>query len=189
MKISENVYMHITYTFIWSNPHRPPNSLDPEAVTSVRRGWWPPCPCRPLPLRSWPKGRPGCYEAVYWPLSQLRSTWNNQGLQSFELGGQISWDQWSFSLQPVLGDFGCVWGGKATKSTVFVRPKAFFCVNFGQEWHLTPQYPCFGTKLSLKGKPRNGALLETFQSPVDLFSARKAFWTAAGVLYFAYIFL
>jgi hypothetical protein len=49
-----------------------------------------------------------------------------KGLQSGELGGQISWDQWSFSLQPVLGDFGCVWSGKATKSTVLVRPKALF---------------------------------------------------------------
>ncbi len=45
MKISENVYIHITYTFIWLNPHQPPNSLDPEAVTSCRRGWRPPCPC------------------------------------------------------------------------------------------------------------------------------------------------
>jgi hypothetical protein len=94
-------------------------------------------------------------------------------------------------LQPSasLGDFGFVCGGKATKSTVLVRPKALFCVNFGQEGHLPPQFPGFGTKLSLKGKPGTCALLETFKSPVDLFSARKAFWTAAGVLYSAYIFL
>jgi hypothetical protein len=29
-------------------------------------------------------------------------------------------------LQPVLGAFGCVLGGQATKSTVLVRPKDFF---------------------------------------------------------------
>ncbi len=33
-------------------------------------------------------------------------------------------------LQPVLGDFGCVLGGKATKSIVNVRPNDLFCVNF-----------------------------------------------------------
>ena len=49
-----------------------------------------------------------------------------KGLQSFELGGQISWDQWSSSLQPVLGDFACILGGQATKSTVLVRPKDIF---------------------------------------------------------------
>jgi hypothetical protein len=29
-------------------------------------------------------------------------------------------------LQPVLGDFGCVLGGQATKSTVLIRPKDLF---------------------------------------------------------------
>ncbi len=156
MKISGNVHMHITYTFIWLNPHRPPNSLDPEAVTSCRRGWRPPCPCRPLPLISWPYGRPGCYEAVYWPLSQLRSTWNNPkdyNLLSWEARFPGTSGPSVISLQPVLGDFGCVLGGQATKSTILMRPKAPFCVNFGQEWHLPPQYPGFGSKLSLKGKP------------------------------------
>ncbi len=33
-------------------------------------------------------------------------------------------------LQPVLGAFGCVLGGQATKSTVLVRPKVLCCVNF-----------------------------------------------------------
>ena len=33
-------------------------------------------------------------------------------------------------LKPVLGAFGCVLGGQATKSTVLVRPKGLFCVNF-----------------------------------------------------------
>jgi hypothetical protein len=33
-------------------------------------------------------------------------------------------------LQPVLGAFGCVFGGHATKSTVLVRPKGLYCVNF-----------------------------------------------------------
>jgi hypothetical protein len=54
----------------------------------------------------------------------------SEGLQSVELGGQISWNQCSFSLQPLLG---LVLGGQATKSTVLVRPKDLFCVNFGQE--------------------------------------------------------
>jgi hypothetical protein len=67
-------------------------------------------------------------------------------------------------------------GGQATKSIVLVRPKDLFCVNFG-------------SKLSLKGKPGTSALLETLQSPVDFFPARKDFWTAAGILYSAYIFL
>ncbi len=55
-----------------------------------------------------------------------------KGLQSFELGGQISLDQWvlQVGLQPVLGDFGCVLDGQATKSTVLMRPKNLFCVNF-----------------------------------------------------------
>jgi len=81
-----------------------------ETGTSCRGGWRPPCPCRPLPLRSWLWGRPGCYYTIYWPLPQLRSTWNNQkdynlvswearlGLQSCELGGKISFDQWFFRL-------------------------------------------------------------------------------------------
>ena len=42
---------------------------------------------------------------------------------------RFSWNQWSFSLQPLLG---LVLGGQATKSTVLVRPKDLFCVNFGQ---------------------------------------------------------
>jgi hypothetical protein len=69
------------------------------------------------------------------------------------------------------------------------NPKDLFCVNFGQLGHLPPQYPGFGSKLSLKGKPGTSALLETLHSPVDFFPARKDFWTAAGILYSAYIFL
>ena len=64
----------------------------------LKGGWWPPCPCQPLPPRSWTWGRPGCYEGVYWPLSQFRTTWNNLKDYTFELGGQISLDQWSFRL-------------------------------------------------------------------------------------------
>ncbi len=84
---------------------------------------------------------------------------------------------------------GCFWlclGWQGHKIHCPREAKSHFCVNFG---HLPPQYPGFGTKLSLKGKPGTCALLETFQSPIDLFSARKAFWTPAGVLYSAYIFL
>jgi hypothetical protein len=33
-------------------------------------------------------------------------------------------------LQPVLGDFGYVLSGQATKFTVLMRPKDLFCVNF-----------------------------------------------------------
>jgi hypothetical protein len=57
---------------------------------------------------------------------------------------------------------------QATKSTVLVRPKDIFCVNFGQEGHLPTQHPGFGSKLSSKGKPGTCALLETLQSPVKL---------------------
>jgi hypothetical protein len=73
-----------------------------------------------------------------------------------------------------MGDFGCVLGGQATKSTVFlVRPKDIFCVNFGQEGHLPTQHPGFGSKLSSKGKPGTCALLETLQSPVVFFLRAK----------------
>jgi hypothetical protein len=54
-----------------------------------------------------------------------------------------------------------------------VRPKEHFFVNFGQEWHLPPQHPGFGLKLSSKGKPGTCALLETLQSPVDFFRRAK----------------
>ena len=91
-------------------------------------------------------------------------------------------------LQPVQGDFGCVLGGQATKSTVCVRPKTFF-KNFGQEWHLPTHHPGFGSKLSSKGKPGTCALLETLQSPVNFFWRAKAFRTTVQVLYTAYIFL
>ncbi len=76
-------------------------------------------------------------------------------------------------LQPVQSDFCCVLGGQATKSTVHVRSKEPFCVNFGQEWHLPPQYPGFGYKNFLKGKPGTCALLETLQSHVDFFRRAK----------------
>jgi hypothetical protein len=88
-----------------------------------------------------------------------------------------------------MGDFGCVLGGQATKSTVCVRPKDIFCVNFGQEGHLPTQHPGFGSKLSSKGKPGTCALLETLQSPVNFFWRAKAFRTTVQVLYTAYIFL
>ncbi len=94
-------------------------------------------------------------------------------------------------LQPSAspGGFWLCLGWQGHKIHCPREAKSPFCVNFGQQWHLPPQYPGFGTKLSLKGKPRTCALLETFQSPVDLFSVRKAFLTAAGVLYSAYKFL
>ena len=45
----------------------------------------------------------------------------------------LSWEarfSWTMAhqvgLQPVQGDFGCVLGGQATKSTVCVRPKDIF---------------------------------------------------------------
>jgi hypothetical protein len=72
-----------------------------------------------------------------------------------------------------MGDFGCVLGGQATKSTVCVRSKDIFCVNFGQEGHLPTQDPGLGSKLSSKGKPVTCALLETLQSPVDFFWRAK----------------
>ncbi len=94
--------------------------------------WWPPCPCQPLPPRSWTWGRPRCYEGVNWPLSQLRSTWNNlkdDNLLNWEArfpwtNGPSGWP----SARP--GCYCCVLGGQATKSTVLVRPKDLFCFNF-----------------------------------------------------------
>ncbi len=87
------------------------------------------------------------------------------------------------------GWFWLCFGWSGHKIHCSHEAKRLFCINFGQEWHLPLQYPAFGSKLSLKGNPGTCALLETFQSPVDTFPARKAFWTAAGVLYSAYIFL
>ncbi len=79
--------MLITYTFIQWIPHWRPQQPQFETRTSSRDGWRPPCTCRLLPLRSWPWGRPVCYEAVYWPLAQLCSTWNN--LKDYSL---LSWE-------------------------------------------------------------------------------------------------
>ncbi len=152
--------MHISFKFISLNPHQPPNSLHPEAVTSCRRTWRPPCPCRPLSMRSWPWGRPGCFKAVYWPLSQLRSTWNNPkdcNLLSWEAKFPGTSGLSAFSqCWVILAVFGVA---RPQNPLVFVRPKALFCVNFGQECHLPPQYPGFDTKLSLKVKPGTCALL------------------------------
>ena len=110
MKISEKVYMHITYTFAQWNPHWPQQQPQSETGTSCRGGWRPPCPCRPLPLRSWPWGSPWCYEGVYWPLSQIRTTWIN--LKDNHL---VSWEDRfpstsGFSGWPSanLGDFALV---------------------------------------------------------------------------------
>ena len=55
-------------------------------------------------------------------------------------------------LQPALGDFGIVLGDQATKSTVRVRTKDIFFLNFGHEWHLPTQQPGFGSKHSSNGK-------------------------------------
>ncbi len=124
-------------------------------------------------------------------------------------------------LQPVLGAFGSVLGGQATKSTVLVRPKGLYCVNFElgdqvslDQWYFmlaftshgwfwlcfgwpghkihclceakrhflckfwtggTSAYPTswFWFKLSSKGKPGTCALLETLQSPVNFFRRAK----------------
>ncbi len=87
MKISDKVYMNITYTFNKKNPHCLPQEPQSETWTSCRGRWRPLCLCRPLPLRSWSWGSPGCYEYVYWPLSQIRSTWIN--LKDYN---QVSWE-------------------------------------------------------------------------------------------------
>ncbi len=52
-----------------------------QAGMMTSRQFW------PLQPRSWHWWRPGCYEGVYWPLSQLRSTWNN--LKDYNL---LSWE-------------------------------------------------------------------------------------------------
>jgi len=87
MKISGIVYMLITNTFILWNPHWPPQQPQSEARLSCKQGWRPPCQFWPLQPRSWHWGRQGCYECVYWPLSQIRSTWNI--LKDFNL---VSWE-------------------------------------------------------------------------------------------------
>ncbi len=132
MKISRKVYLLITNTFILWNPHWPPQQPQSEAGLSCKQEWWPPCQFWPLQPWSWHWGRPGCYEGVHWPLSQLRSTWND--LKDYHL---LSWEArfhltkvLQVGLQPVLGDFGCVLGGLATKYIVLVRPNGLFCFNF-----------------------------------------------------------
>ncbi len=87
MKISGNIFILITYTSVWLILHWPPQQPQSETRTSGRWGWQSPSQCWSLPLRSWPWERPGCYEAVYWPLSQIRTTWNN--LEVYIL---VSWE-------------------------------------------------------------------------------------------------
>ncbi len=87
MKISGIVYMLITNTFILWNPHWPPQQPQSEARLSCKQGWRPPCQFWPLQPRSWHWGKQGCYECVYWPLCQIRSTWNI--LKDYNL---VSWE-------------------------------------------------------------------------------------------------
>ncbi len=87
MKISGIVYMLITNTFILWNPHLPPQQPQSEARLSCKQGWRPPCKFWPLQPRSWHWGRQGCYECIYWPVSQIRSTWNI--LKDYNL---VSWE-------------------------------------------------------------------------------------------------
>ncbi len=68
-------------------------------------------------------------------------------------------------LQPALGDFGCVLGGQATKSTVCVRPKTFFFKILDRNGICLPSNLGFGSKLSSKGKPGTCAL---FWKPFNL---------------------
>ncbi len=79
--------MLITNTFISWNSHWPPQQPQSEARLSCKQGWKPPCQFWPLQPRSWHWGRQGCYECVYWPLSQIRSTWNI--LKDYNL---VSWE-------------------------------------------------------------------------------------------------
>ncbi len=95
-------------------------------------GWWPPCPCQPLPSRSWAWGRPGCYEGVYWPLSQLRSTWNN--LKDYNL---LNWEaRFPWTNGPSgwpSGRPGCFWlcfGRPGHKIHCPCEAKSPFCDNF-----------------------------------------------------------
>ena len=99
MKILGKVYMHIINTFIWWNPQMASTRASIRDWNFLQGRTTPPCPCRPLPPRSWPCGRPGCFEAVYWPLSQLRTTWNNlKGCNLVSYEAHISFDQWSIRL-------------------------------------------------------------------------------------------
>jgi hypothetical protein len=78
---------------------------------------------------------------------------------NFELGGQISLDQWSFRLafsQPwvILALF---WVARP-QNPLSCEARDIFCFHFGQEWHLPTQQPGFGSKHSSKGKPGTCAL-------------------------------
>jgi hypothetical protein len=76
--------------------------------TYCRHEWWPPCQGQSLLLRSWPWGRPGWYEGIYWPLSQLRITLNN--LKGCNL---VSWEATFLSTSGPSGwpsaRPGCAW--------------------------------------------------------------------------------
>ncbi len=105
-------------------------------------------------------------------------------------GRPDSLDQWSIRLAfsqswVVLAAF---WVARPQNPLSVWGQKNLFCVYFGQEWHLPPQHPGFGSKLSPKGKPGTCA---HFQKPCSLLSisSGNAFRTAAQILYSAYIFL
>ncbi len=126
------VYMHITYTFMGWKPQWPPQQPQSETRTSGRGGWQSPSQCWSLHLRSWPWGMPGCFEGVYWPLYQLRSTWNN--LKGWIL---LSWEATFPSTSVPSGrpsaSPGCAWqwgnlhGQNTACAILFVFPS---CLKF-----------------------------------------------------------
>ncbi len=71
---------------------------------------------------------------------------------SFELGGQISLDQWSTDWPSAsTGWFWLCFGWPGHKIYCpGVAKRTFFVLIFGQEWHLPPQHPGFGSKHSSK---------------------------------------
>ena len=132
MKISGQVYILIKNTFISWIHHWPPQQPQSEAGLSCKLGWRPPCQFWLLQPRSWHWGRPVCYEGVYWPLSQLRSTWNN--LMDYNL---LSWEArfpWTNgpsgwpSASP--GWFWLCFGWLGHKIRYPCEAKWPFCVNF-----------------------------------------------------------
>ncbi len=108
MKISGKLYMHIIYTFIWWKPQWPSQQPQSKAGNSCLHEWWPPCQGQSFNLRSWPWRMTGWYEGIYWPLSQIRTTWNN--LKGYNL---LSWETTFPSTRGPsdwpLASPGCAW--------------------------------------------------------------------------------
>ncbi len=126
----------------------------------------------------WPSASPGRFWLCFgWPGHKIHCPCEAKRpfYVNFELVGQFPWTSGPSGWpSATLGDFGCVLGGQATKSTVCVRPKDIFCINFGSGMESAFPASWFWFKTFFEiSKPGTFALLATLQSPVNFFRRAK----------------